>query len=140
MPRNKQIHLAGCLLLEQDNTIWLLHRSGGPVQWELPGGKVENGESAYAAAAREVHEELGISVQSMSPYGQASFVQSGRSWRYKWFVCRDWNGTPTLVETQAFDDLRTFSLSVFSDPPDDFSPNLRALGRELHNRKGQATA
>lgn len=30
--------------------------------WELPGGKLEPGESVEAAAVREIHEELGCAV------------------------------------------------------------------------------
>ncbi|MCW2818917.1 MAG: (deoxy)nucleoside triphosphate pyrophosphohydrolase [Marmoricola sp.] len=32
-------------------------------RWELPGGKVEPGETAAGAAVREVHEELGCEVE-----------------------------------------------------------------------------
>jgi ADP-ribose pyrophosphatase len=46
-----------------------------PVLWELAAGLVEPGESPRAAAAREVHEELGFPVreEAMLPLGPAVF-------------------------------------------------------------------
>lgn len=37
------------------------HKHGGG--WELPGGKIEPGESPQEAVVREIREELGVSVQ-----------------------------------------------------------------------------
>ena len=40
---------------------------GDTAQYLLPGGGVSRGESPAAAAAREVHEELGLQVRAVEP-------------------------------------------------------------------------
>ena len=59
MPRKRQ---ASAVLIRDDtNRVLLLEPSYKP-NWELPGGIVEADESPWAAAAREVVEELGLVV------------------------------------------------------------------------------
>jgi 8-oxo-dGTP diphosphatase len=57
--------VVGVAILEQGRLL-AARRSHPPAlagQWELPGGKVEPGESAEAAAVREIGEELGCVVE-----------------------------------------------------------------------------
>ena len=64
MPDNI-IDVAVGVLLRPDGTVLLGNRPADkpwPGWWELPGGKLEPGETVLQALARELHEELGIEV------------------------------------------------------------------------------
>lgn len=54
-----------CALIERDGRLLLAQRPPGKalaLKWEFPGGKIEAGETADEALAREIVEELGISI------------------------------------------------------------------------------
>ena len=50
------------ILKKQDNDIFVLLNERFPNKWELPGGKVEKGESTKEAAIREIKEETNINI------------------------------------------------------------------------------
>ncbi|ONI91013.1 hypothetical protein ALI144C_01985 [Actinosynnema sp. ALI-1.44] len=42
---------------------WLIVRPIGRRHWQLPGGRIEHGESPSTACRRELHEELGVDLE-----------------------------------------------------------------------------
>ena len=61
-PRPDNVLAAAFAVVRDDEARVLLVRRVDDGNWELPGGRIDVGESASAAAAREVAEEAGVEV------------------------------------------------------------------------------
>ncbi|GAB7044181.1 MULTISPECIES: NUDIX hydrolase [Catenuloplanes] len=59
LPRKRMS--AGLLFQDESGRVLLVEPTYKPY-WEVPGGTVEAGESPHAAAAREIREELGLTI------------------------------------------------------------------------------
>lgn len=66
----------------------LVEASRKPGLWVLPKGHIEPGETAEAAAAREVEEEAGVRATIVAPAGESEFVAGGKPVRTIFFLMR----------------------------------------------------
>lgn len=87
-----------------DGSFLLAQRPAGKVYagyWEFPGGKVEPGEDAQAALARELHEELGIDVLRAYAWLVRVYTYPHGTVRLNFFRVTGWRGEPHPREEQA---------------------------------------
>jgi 8-oxo-dGTP pyrophosphatase MutT (NUDIX family) len=109
---NKLIRLAGCVILDPNARLLLIHRNcDRQVQWEIPGGRVKENETPAAAAVREVWEELGIKVRILRRLGKAKFEENNLLFECTWFLAGIFWGKPKIVEIHKFDKFDYFSMS-----------------------------
>ncbi len=63
IPYNIPISVKGIVF--DDGKVWL--RKNEREEWELPGGKLDQGEQPEQTAVREMKEELGFDVEAITP-------------------------------------------------------------------------
>src|SRR5881227_3376430 len=63
--RGKPVECAGAVVRDGTGRLLLVRRAHEPSRglWSIPGGRIEPGETAAEAAAREVREETGLIVE-----------------------------------------------------------------------------
>ncbi|WP_412026596.1 NUDIX domain-containing protein [Deinococcus yunweiensis] len=97
-------HLVSWLVLQDASGRVLLGRrantSYGEGEWGLPGGRVEAGETLAAAAIREAHEEVGVTVDaaSVTPLGLCRYDHDGAQGADVFFLARAWAGEPSPLD------------------------------------------
>lgn len=86
-----------------DGRVLMAERSARQIAagyWEVPGGKIDPGETAAEAAARELAEEVGIRVQALKPWQTYEHAFRTRRVRLHCFRIERWSGEPHGREGQ----------------------------------------
>ncbi len=121
----RTIHVVAGVLRDRRARVLLAQRPPGKPHaglWEFPGGKVEPGETAHQALARELDEELGIEVDAARPL---IAIPSGRIVLDVWDVPA-WSGRLHAREGQALAWVELAAIDAANMPPAD-RPVLAAL-------------
>ena len=94
------------------------HKARG-LLWEFVGGKVEAGESAAAALVRECREELGVSVAVGSVFMEVTHTYPDMTVHLTLFNAVISEGTPQLLEHNAFAWITTDEIDGYAFCPAD---------------------
>lgn len=120
----KLVLVAACALIDTDGRVLLAQRPEGKSMaglWEFPGGKVEPGETPENTLIRELHEELGLTVNEacLAPLTFASHGYEDFHLLMPLFVCRRWEGMPLAREGQTLKWVRPVRLRDYPMPAAD---------------------
>ncbi len=115
------VHAAGAVLITRRPDH--VHQGG---LWEFPGGKVESGESPESALRRELHEELGITVQAAEPWLQVRHAYPDQTVLLEVWRVTAYTGEPHGREGQPLIWASPAELETFAFPAAD-QPILAAL-------------
>jgi 8-oxo-dGTP diphosphatase len=99
-----RVRVVAGVLRDADGMILVSQRPPGKHMagyWEFPGGKIAPGESAEQALARELNEELGVSLQRCHPLLQLRHDYVDRVVELDVFVVDAYRGEPAGLESQA---------------------------------------
>ena len=123
------IEVSAAVLQRSDGTFLLAQRPPDKIwagYWEFPGGKIEPGETPYHALVRELHEELGITVQTAYPWLTRVFTYPHATVRLNFFRVTEWSGELHPHEGQQFSWQLPTEVTVDPVLPAN-APILRAL-------------
>lgn len=93
------------VIFDEHQRILLAHRTDRDF-WNLPGGKMEKGETPWAAMQREVYEEIGVRVSVERLVGVYSYQQADHDMVILTFHCVITEGQP--VRTPESDNIAYF--------------------------------
>lgn len=103
-PPVRLLDVAVGVVIRPDGSLLLGQRPDGKPYagwWELPGGKLEPGETVLQALSRELKEEIDIDVTAATPW--ITHVHAYSHATVRLFFCRvtEWTGEPRGLESQA---------------------------------------
>ena len=115
----KRLHVAAGVIRGANGHVLIAKRSMDKHQgglWEFPGGKVELGESLSVALARELYEELAISVGRTTPLLEIRHDYGDKLVWLDVHVVWQFSGTPCALEGQPMKWVAPAELAGYAIP------------------------
>ena len=89
-----------CYLIKDNEVVVTKYKKGNKKEgyYDIPGGKIEEGESPKQTAIREMKEETGIEIQNLKYKGIMTIEYPDRMFVLDTFISREYEGEPQEFE------------------------------------------
>jgi ADP-ribose pyrophosphatase YjhB (NUDIX family) len=102
--KQEKIQLSGCVIIKDEKILLLLKKKHN--HYELPGGKLEEGETLKWAALRETNEEIGCEVRLIKYIGYKEFYINEKDYQSHNFLAEIiGDQTPVVEEKEIFENI-----------------------------------
>lgn len=100
-----------CYLIDNNKVIIIKYKKGNKKEdyYDIPGGKIENGELPEQTAIREMKEETGIEIKNPKYKGNIIVEYPDRIYDFDIFITNNYKGEPQEFEenTSEWIDIKT---------------------------------
>ena len=110
-------------VIVRDGRVLLVHHTYGELNWELPGGGADPGESAEEAARREALEEVGVTLATLRLTGVYWEPQGALGWHHFVFRAGLVPGSPEphAADQKEISECAWFAVDELPRPMSDFT-------------------
>jgi 8-oxo-dGTP pyrophosphatase MutT (NUDIX family) len=81
-----------------DQVLYLVVSSSDGLNWVLPKGHIDPGESPETAALRELQEEAGVIGEIIAPLSTRDFIKGGKEAAVQFFLVREIGATESTED------------------------------------------
>lgn len=89
-----------CYLIKDNEVVVTKYKKGNKKEgyYDIPGGKIEEGENPKQTAIREMKEETGIEIQNLKYKGIMTIEYPNRMFIFDTFISKEYEGEPQEFE------------------------------------------
>ncbi|MBL7147577.1 MAG: NUDIX hydrolase [Nanoarchaeota archaeon] len=101
-----KLELSGCIILKEKSVLLLKRKDQG--HWEIPGGKIREGDTPEQTALREAQEETGCKIKILKFLGNFDMYVPKKNITVNsyYYLAKIIEGTPRVTEPEVFSNIK----------------------------------
>jgi 8-oxo-dGTP pyrophosphatase MutT (NUDIX family) len=139
---NKSLTHAGAVVFRkrEARVLYLVVSSSDGLNWVLPKGHIDPGETAEIAALRELEEEAGVVGEIVTGLSARRFIKAGKEAEVQFFLVRE-KGATESIENRIIrweEEAAALQLLTFAEAREALSEGVAKMNEDSTSVKGNS--